>query len=78
MEQNIYHTLEFDDDAANSRANEMLGKGWSLLHVGTKLVSYENGQAYYNTCYVVGGTKEQYDLDNKNKVDHDELFRKPD
>ncbi len=34
----IVFTLEFDDDAANSKANELLQKGWLLLSVGPKLV----------------------------------------
>lgn len=58
----IYQTLEFDDDAAGSTANDFLEKGWALLHVGTKLIdTLENGQAYYNTAYVVGATKSQWD-----------------
>lgn len=58
----IFYTLEFDDDAANARANDLLEKGWTLLHVGTKLIDkLNNGQAYYNTVYVVGATKEQYE-----------------
>lgn len=58
----IIFTLEFDDDAANERANEYLEKGWLLISVGPKLIEIlGNGQAYYNTCYVVGATKEQYD-----------------
>ncbi|MDT2743973.1 hypothetical protein [Enterococcus asini] len=59
---NIVFTLEFDDDGANSSANECLAKGWSLLSVGPKLIgTLPNGQAYYNTAYVVGATKEQYE-----------------
>lgn len=58
----IVFTLEFDDDAANNRANELLQKGWLLLHVGTKVIDIlDTDQAYYNTVYVVGATKEQYD-----------------
>ena len=58
----IVFTLEFDDDAANSRANDLLQKGWLLLSVGPKLVDLigENSQAYYNTAYVVGASEEQY------------------
>ena len=59
---NIVFTLEFDDDGANSRANDFLSKGWKLISVGTKLIDIlDNNQAYYNTSYVVGATKEQYD-----------------
>ncbi|WP_277585868.1 hypothetical protein [Psychrobacillus antarcticus] len=59
----IVYTLEFDDDAANSRANDLLQKGWTLLHVGTKMIdTLNNGQAYYNTTYVVGANQEQYEL----------------
>lgn len=59
----IVFTLEFDDDAANSRANEYLQKGWLLLSVGPKLIDLigDNDQAYYNTAYVVGATKKQYE-----------------
>ncbi len=58
--ENIVFTLEFDDDNANSKANNYLDKGWLLLHVGTKLIDYHNEQAYYNTVYVVGANKDQY------------------
>lgn len=57
----IVFTLEFDDDSANSRANSYLEKGWTLLHVGSKLIEYHNEQAYYNTAYVVGANQEQYE-----------------
>ncbi|MDT0163860.1 hypothetical protein [Bacillus sp. AG4(2022)] len=57
----IVYTLEFDDDSANSRANEYLQKGWALIHVGTKLIDIVDGQAYYNPVYVVGANQEQYD-----------------
>ncbi|MFJ7756284.1 hypothetical protein ACQKGI_20170 [Peribacillus muralis] len=57
----IVFTLEFDDDSANSRANDYLEKGWKLLHVGTKMIDIlNNGQAYYNTVYVVGANSQQY------------------
>ncbi|MDT2830879.1 hypothetical protein P7H62_06235 [Vagococcus carniphilus] len=63
----IVFTLEFDDDSANERANEFLTKGWLLISVGPKLVDIinETDQAYYNTSYVVGATKEQYDAYQK-------------
>ncbi|SUK03258.1 hypothetical protein [Staphylococcus aureus] len=49
-----------DDDI--NKVNDYLEQGWELVHVGTKLVKIlDNGQAYYNTEYVLGGTKEQYD-----------------
>ncbi|HDD0210803.1 TPA: hypothetical protein O9509_001864 [Staphylococcus aureus] len=49
-----------DDDI--NKVNDYLEQGWELAHVGTKLVKIlDNGQAYYNTEYVLGGTKEQYD-----------------
>ncbi|MEC3608802.1 hypothetical protein P9126_17715 [Bacillus glycinifermentans] len=58
----IVFTLEFDDDYANSSANEYLKKGWTLLHVGQKFIDIsENGQVYYNTVYVVGANQQQYD-----------------
>lgn len=57
----IVFTLEFDDDMANDSANEYLEKGWLLLSVGPKVVDISNEQMYYNTAYVVGATKEQYD-----------------
>lgn len=58
---NIVFTLEFDDDLANSRANDLLKEGWLLISVGPKLVEIlNNGQAYYNTVYVVGATEKQY------------------
>lgn len=67
----IVFTLEFSDDAANSSANDYLEKGWQLLHVGTKLVDIHNGQAYYNTTYVVGANKAQYEqyLEDKESDD---------
>jgi len=68
---NIVFTLEFDDDPANSRANSYLKKGWTLLHVGTKLIDVlDNGQALYNTTYVVGANQQQYD-DHKNESPDD-------
>ncbi|MCB4341142.1 MULTISPECIES: hypothetical protein [Bacillus] len=58
----IVFTLEFDDDYANSAANEYLKNGWTLLHVGQRLIDIlDNGQAYYNTVYVVGANQQQYD-----------------
>lgn len=58
----IVFTLEFDDDSANSRANDYLSQGWKLLHVGQKLIDIlENEQVYYNTAYVVGANQAQYD-----------------
>ncbi len=60
--KNYYHLLSFDDDLANESANNLLKDGWELVHVGTKLVKIlDNGQAYYNTEYVLGGTKNQYE-----------------
>ncbi|HDD0307654.1 TPA: hypothetical protein O9547_002733 [Staphylococcus aureus] len=51
----------YGDDEIN-KVNDYLEQGWELVHVGTKLVKIlDNGQAYYNTEYVLGGTKEQYD-----------------
>lgn len=35
----IVFTLEFDDDAANSRGNSYLEKCWKLLHVGDPSVN---------------------------------------
>lgn len=57
----IFFTLEFDDDGANETANNYLENGWLLISVGPKVVDISNGQMYYNTAYVVGATKEQYD-----------------
>lgn len=58
----LFFTLEFDDESANSWANDLLEKGWKLLHVGTKLTSIlDSGQAYYCTVYVLGATKDQYE-----------------
>lgn len=60
--KNYYHLLSFDDDLANDAANDLLKEGWDIVHVGTKLVKIlDNGQAYYNTEYVLGGTKNQYE-----------------
>ncbi|WP_144505443.1 hypothetical protein [Bacillus mycoides] len=58
--KDIVFILEFDDDAASSRANDYLEQGWTLLHVGTKLIDIYNEQAYYNTTYVVGANQKQY------------------
>ncbi|MDA7025024.1 hypothetical protein PJ311_00180 [Bacillus sp. CLL-7-23] len=67
----IVFTLEFDDDVANSDANEFLKKGWTLLHVGSKLIEIlDNGQAYYNTVYVVGANQQQYD-EYKTELEND-------
>ena len=75
----IVFTLEFDDDMANDSANEYLEKGWLLLSVGPKVVDISNEQMYYNTAYVVGATKEQYDeylVDEKNsKQKFDNFFK---
>ncbi|USK43748.1 hypothetical protein [Cytobacillus oceanisediminis] len=68
----IVFTLEFDDDSANSRANDFLEKGWKLLHVGTKMIDTYNEQAYYNTAYVVGANQQQYD-EYKNDLKNDEF-----
>lgn len=58
----IVFTLEFDDDYANSSANDYLKIGWLLISVGPKLIKIlDNDQAYYNTAYVVGATQEQYE-----------------
>ncbi|CAC5543168.1 TPA: hypothetical protein O5H28_002744 [Staphylococcus aureus] len=60
--KNYYHLLSFDDDLANDAANDLLKEGWDIVHVGTKLVKIlDNGQAYYNTEYVLGRTKNQYE-----------------
>ncbi|HHX0170557.1 TPA: hypothetical protein ACU3NT_001433 [Staphylococcus aureus] len=67
MEGGVYYekllsSLSFDDDLANNATNDLLKEGWDIVHVGTKLVKIlDDGQAYYNTEYVLGGTKEQYD-----------------
>lgn len=73
----IVFTLEFDDDMANDSANEYLEKGWLLLSVGPKVVDISNEQMYYNTAYVVGATKDQYDeylVDEKNSKQKFEDF----
>lgn len=58
----IVFVKEFNDDFAESRANDFLSAGWVLISVGPKLIEIlENGQAYYNTAYVVGATAEQRD-----------------
>lgn len=68
----IVFTLEFDDDNAGDRANEMLEKGWKLLHVGSKVVEISsNEQLYYNTTYVVGANKEQHAI-YKKKIEEEE------
>lgn len=60
--KNYYHLLTFYDDVAEKSANSFLKDGWELVHVGIKLIDIlDNGQAYYNTEYVLGGTKEQYE-----------------
>lgn len=72
--KNYYHLLSFDDDLANESANNLLKDGWELVHVGTKLTRIlDNGQAYYNTEYVLGGTKEQYEkcIADSEKADKD-------
>lgn len=72
---NIVFTLEFDDDAANSRANDYLEKGWTLLHVGSKMIdTLNNGQAYYNTAYVVGADKDQYEEYKSSQMNKPDLL----
>ena len=57
----VVFTLELDDDGANIVANAYLEKGWLLISVGPKVIDISNGQMYYNTAYIIGATKEQYD-----------------
>lgn len=57
----IVFTLEIDDDGAGEVANSYLEQGWLLISVGPKVIDISEGQLYYNTSYVVGATKEQYD-----------------
>lgn len=65
----IVFTLEFGDTSSNEDANKYLAKGWTLLHVGTKLVTIlENGQADYETSYVVGANQSQYDEYKKDQA----------
>ena len=78
--ENIVFTLEFDDIESNERANEYLKKGWKLLHVRTKLVSsFGDDRADYETAYVVGADKsqyEQYKLDlKKDELDFKKHFK---
>lgn len=71
--KDIVYTLEFDDFGANAKANDCLSKGWTLLHVGTKIGEgdNDNGQAEYYTAYVVGANQEQYDKYQKENKDFD-------
>ncbi|NJH98096.1 hypothetical protein [Staphylococcus agnetis] len=72
--KNYYHLLSFHDDMAEKSVNSFLKDGWELVHVGTKLTHIlDNGQAYYNTEYVLGGTKEQYKkyISDSEKADKD-------
>jgi len=62
IDKNIFYVKEFSDDSAQSRANRYLAKGWTLLSVGPKTSDISNNQMYYSTSYVVGATKEQYDI----------------
>lgn len=73
---NIVFTLEFDDDNSNSKANDYLSKGWLLISVGPKLTDIiDEKQAYYNTAYVVGANKKQYDeyLKEQQAFDNDPM-----
>jgi len=58
MYNDIVFTLQFDVFGANSQANEKVAQGWKLLHVGSQI--NEDGHTY--TCYVVGATKDVYDV----------------
>lgn len=71
----IVFTLEFDDISSNKHANEYLAKGWTLLHVGTKLVNSDE-PADYETSYVLGANKEQYDSYKKELEESEALFKK--
>lgn len=66
----IVYTLELDDMYSNERANDYLAKVWTLLHVGTKLVStLDNGQAEYETVYVVGANQKQNESDSSESLE---------
>lgn len=70
MYNDIVFTLQFDDFSANSRSNEMITKGWKLLHVGQQIG--EDGYTY--TCYVVGATQELYDAYLKEEEETEQFF----
>lgn len=73
----VVFTLEFDDVSSNKRANEYLAKGWTLLHVGTKLVNtLDNDQADYETSYVVGANQVQYNSYKKESEKEKAEFEK--
>lgn len=60
--KDIVFVKELEGTTALKNANDYLKDGWQLLHVGTSLVgTLENGQADYETVYVVGADQEHYE-----------------
>lgn len=72
MYNDIVFTLQLDDFSANSRCNEMISKGWKLLHVGQQIG--EDGHTY--TCYVVGATQKLYDAYLKEEEAIEEFYNR--
>lgn len=74
----IVFVEEFDGTDSKERANELLSKGWKLLHVGTKIVDVIDSinQADYETSYVLGANKEQYEIYKKEDEESEAKFRK--
>lgn len=67
----IVFTLELDDVEANSKVNDYLQDGWTLLHVGTKSDEDEERRLHFSVVYVVGANKElyeQYESDTKKSM----------
>jgi hypothetical protein len=50
-----------EEFSSNAEVNDLLAKGWLLLHVGPNVHSVENGQLYYDVIYVLGATSELRD-----------------
>ncbi|KRK78785.1 hypothetical protein [Companilactobacillus nodensis] len=74
----VVFTVEFDGTDSNERANELLSKNWKLLHVGTKCVDIidSTNQVDYETSYVLGANKEQYETYKNEIAESEAKFKK--
>ena len=60
--KDVVFVKQLEGATAEKNANQYLKDGWQLLHVVTNLAGIlENGQAEYETIYVVGADQAHYD-----------------